>query len=80
MLSNQEIPVHACKTIKYLIFNQNTCKLFYFFRLYNLKDGLSPCRKSFFTCFIDGPSKMMKNAFSFMLKALFVLKIFKYLS
>ena len=31
-------------------------------------------------CFNDSPSKMMKNAFYFILKALFVLKIFKFLS
>ena len=31
-------------------------------------------------CFIENPFKMMKNAFYFILKALFVLKIFKFLS
>ena len=31
-------------------------------------------------CFIESPLKMMKNAFYFILKALFVLKIFKFLS
>ena len=31
-------------------------------------------------CFIKCPLKMMKNAFYFILKALFVLKIFKFLS
>ena len=36
--------------------------------------------KKNFICFNDTPSKMMKNAFYFILKALFVLKIFKYLS
>ena len=34
-------------------------------------------KKSFFICLNDSPSKMMKNAFYFILKALFVLKIFK---
>ena len=34
----------------------------------------------FFICFNDSPSKMMKNAFYFILKALSVLKIFKFLS
>ena len=32
------------------------------------------------TCFNDTPSKKMKNAFHFILKALFILKIFKFLS
>ena len=42
--------------------------------------GLSPSKKYFFICFNDGPSKMMKNALYVILKALFVLKIFKFLS
>ena len=45
-----------------------------------IKVGLSPSKKSFFICFNDRPSKMIKNAFYFILKALFVLKIFKLLS
>ena len=36
--------------------------------------------KKILNCFNDGSSKMMKNAFYFILKALFVLKIFKFLS
>ena len=34
----------------------------------------------FFICFNDSPPKMMKNAFYYILKALFVLKIFNFLS
>ena len=41
-----------------------------------LKVGVSTSKKIFFICFSDSPSKMMKNAFYFILKALFVLKIF----
>ena len=37
-------------------------------------------KKIFFICFNDRSSKMMKNAFYFILKALFLLKIFKLLS
>ena len=37
-------------------------------------------KKFIFICFNDSPPKMMKNAFCFILKALFVLKIFKFLS
>ena len=44
-----------------------------------VKVGLTPS-KFFFTFFNDSPSKMMKNALYFILKALFVLKIFKLLS
>ena len=35
---------------------------------------------SYFTCSNESPLKMMKNAFYFVLKALFVLKIFRFLS
>ena len=45
-----------------------------------LKVGLSPSKKTFLFASIDSPSKMMKNAFYFILKALFVLIIFKFLS
>ena len=36
--------------------------------------------KIFFICINDSPYKMMKNAFYFILKALFVLKMFKFVS
>ena len=45
-----------------------------------LKVGFTPSEKVCVICFIKGPLKMMKNAFYFILKALFVLKIFKFLS
>ena len=44
-----------------------------------LKSGSGLPKKLFFISFNDSPSKMMKNAFFFILKALFVLKIFKFL-
>ena len=49
-------------------------------KLSELKVGLSPSKKKFFICFNDNPSEMVKNAFDFILKALFVLKIYKLLS
>ena len=45
-----------------------------------LKPDFHLPKKIFFICFNDGPSKMMKNGFYFILKALFVLRIFKALS
>ena len=45
-----------------------------------LKVGLSSSQKNCVICFIESPLKMMKNGFYFILKALFVLKIFKLLS
>ena len=44
-----------------------------------IKVGLSPSKKICGICLIESPLKMMKNAFYFILKALFVLKIFKFL-
>ena len=46
----------------------------------SFKVGLSPSKKICVICFIESPLKMIKNAFYFILKALFVLKIFKFLS
>ena len=47
---------------------------------YCLKVRLSPSEKNFVICFTESPLKMMKNAFYFILKALSVLKVFKFLS
>ena len=44
------------------------------------KVGLLPSKKIYVICFIESPLRMMKNAFYFILKALIVLKIFKFLS
>ena len=48
--------------------------------LHSFKVGLSPSEKICVVCLIKSPLKMMKNAFYFILKALFDLKIFKFLS
>ena len=45
-----------------------------------LKVGLLTSKLFIIICFIDSPSKLMKNAFYFILKALFVLKILKFMS
>ena len=50
------------------------------FQMIYFKVGLSPSKKICVICFIESPLKVMKNAFYFILKALFVLKIFKFLS
>ena len=42
-----------------------------------IKLGLSPSRKKYVICLTESLLKIMKNAFYFILKALFVLKIFK---
>ena len=59
-----------------------------FFLLNSAKFPITPFLKSdshlpkkiCFICLNESPLKMMKNAFYFILKALFVLKIFKFLS
>ena len=48
--------------------------------LVNLKVGLSSSKKDCAICLIESPLKMIKNAFYFILKALFVLEIFMLLS
>ena len=45
-----------------------------------MKVGLSLSKKMCVICLTESPLKMMKNAFYFILKALFVVKIFKFLS
>ena len=45
-----------------------------------LKVGLSPSKKNCVICLLESPLKIAKNAFYFILEALFVLKIFKLLS
>ena len=50
------------------------------FRLIKLKSDSHLPKKTLFICFNDSPSKMMKNAFYFILKALFILNILKCLS
>ena len=45
-----------------------------------LKVGVSPSKKNCVICFIEIPLKVMKNDYYFILKALFVLEIFKFLS
>ena len=47
-------------------------------KLDNLKSDSDLPKK--IICFNDSPSKMMKDAFYFILKALLVLKVFKFLS
>ena len=48
--------------------------------LQNLKSDSHLPKKFLFICFNESPLKIMKNAFYFILKALFVLKITKFLS
>ena len=50
------------------------------YECYRLKVGLSPSKKNYVICFIESPLKMIKNAFCFILKPPFVLKIFKFSS
>ena len=45
-----------------------------------LKPGSHLPKKIIFICFNESLSKMMKNAFYFILKAFFVFKVFKFLS
>ena len=51
----------------------------FFNQMIVVKVGLLSFKKLCVICFIESPLKMLKNAFYFILKALFVLKIFKFL-
>ena len=55
--------------------NRTSCEI-----CWKLKSGSHLPKKNFFIGFNDSSSKMMKNAFYFLLKALFFLNIFKVLS
>ena len=48
--------------------------------LSDIKVGLPPSKKNYFIYVNDSPLKWMKNGFTFILKALFILKILKFLS
>ena len=48
--------------------------------IYSGKSGSHLASKILFICFDESPLIMMKNAFYLFLKALFILKIFKFLS
>ena len=49
-------------------------------KFYQLKSDSHLPKQNCVICFIESPLPMMKNAFYFILKTLFVLKIFKFLS
>ena len=72
----------TCGSYKVRLF-KTVCGIFHFrFHFVFIKVGLSPSKKKkiVFICFNDSPSKMMKYAIYFILKALFVLKILRFLS
>ena len=48
--------------------------------VYSLKVEVPPSKKNYVICFNEKPLKITKNAFYLTLKALVVLKIFKFLS
>ena len=47
---------------------------------FEIEVGISPSKKICVICLIESPLKMMKNVFYFILKALLVRKMFKFLS
>ena len=46
---------------------------------FKIKVGLSPSKKNCVICVIESPLEMIENAFYFILKALFVFKVFEFL-
>ena len=88
--------VYSIRCLEYWIVFERVYELFYALKLIfigvsnsfrsihfisiSVKVGLSLSKIKFFICFNDSPSKTMKNAFYFILKVIFILKIFKFLS
>ena len=66
--------------------SQKNCEIMLMFQLIRcvisryFKAELSPFKKTCFYCFNESSLKVMKSTFYFILSALFVLKIFKFLS
>ena len=58
--------LQICYSLRYIL-----CYL-YSKHDYTIKSGLSPSQKHCFIYFIESPLKMIKNAFYFILKALFI--------
>ena len=77
-MSNSKTFVTGCFLKKFALGLLNVIKFHCFGSLF--KVGLSPSKKICVICLIESPLKMMKNAFYFILKALFVLMIFRFLS
>ena len=46
----------------------------------NIKDELSPSKEILLICFNESHLRMIKNPFYFVLKVIFILKLFKFLS
>ena len=70
--------VNATKIYQFKAKDSETKK--YHLRLGSILKSNSHLPKKCFICFNDGPSNMMKNAFYFIFKELFILKIFLFLS
>ena len=68
----------SCYFSCYLCWNNQM--LLYNLYTFTFKVGLSPLKKKYFTCFNESPLKIIKNGFYFVIKPLFALKIFKFLS
>ena len=67
-----------CNLLLLIIYMHLTC-IYVCCCLDRVKIGLSSSKNICVICFIESPLKMIKNAFHFNLKALFVLKIVKFL-
>ena len=61
-------------------FQPSVCNNFHDVLMMYVKVGFSPFKTICVIRLIESPLKLIKNAFYFILKALFVLKIFKFLS
>ena len=67
------------RTLVKLFLDKNSLFTLYFSYIHTFKVALSPSKKVIFNCFNESPLTVMKNVY-FILKALFVFKIFTFLS
>ena len=81
MQQGRQVPLGSIETeislTCYCNIMEEFCSVYRFKNL--IKFGLSPFKKIRVICFVENPLKVMKNTFYFILKALFLLKIFKFL-
>ena len=70
----------VCLYFLYIFFILSLYSLYTLFEASSASSRTLTFQKKFFICFNDSLSKMIKNAFCFILKVIFVLKILKFLS
>ena len=69
-------PVHLMRKIIYRMISEKKLAWMILYRVTSLKSDSNLHQKKYVNCFIESPLKIIKNAFYFISKGLFILKIF----